>query len=71
MAAAVQRPSVIVAHCGQNAVAEIAAARRPAILVPQHRPFDEQQAMAEALRHGGLPVDVLDAWPARRRGPPC
>ncbi len=57
--------SVVVAHCGQNAVAEIAAARRPAILIPQPRPFDEQYAMAVALeRHGGLPVTVLDAWPA-------
>ncbi len=62
--------SVIVAHCGQNAVAEIAAARRPAILIPQPRPFDEQQAMAEALeRHGGLPVTVLDAWPVAAAWP--
>ena len=27
--------AVIVSHCGQNAVADIAAARRPAILIPQ------------------------------------
>ena len=55
--------AVIVSHCGQSAVADIAAARRPAILVPQQRPFREQVTMAAALRRVGVPALVLDAWP--------
>ena len=61
--------AVVVSHCGQNAVAEIAAARRPAVLVPQPRPFDEQAAMAATLRHVGVPAIVLDAWPAPPQWP--
>ena len=61
--------AVVVSHCGQNAVAEIAAARRPAVLVPQPRPFGEQAAMAAALRHVGVPAIVLDAWPAPPQWP--
>ncbi|MGI8458122.1 MAG: glycosyltransferase [Propionibacteriaceae bacterium] len=60
---------VVVSHCGQNAVAEIAAARRPAVLVPGDRPFGEQHATAEALRALGLPAIVLDRWPAADRWP--
>ena len=59
----------LVSHCGQNAVAEIAAARRPAVLVPQRRPFGEQVAMAAALRRVGAPAIVLDAWPAAPEWP--
>ena len=44
--------AVVVSHCGQNAVADIAAARRPAILIPQPRPFGEQAAMAAAVAPG-------------------
>lgn len=58
-----QGAGVVVSHCGQNAVAEIAAARRPAVLVPQDRPFGEQRQMARVLRSLGLPAVVLDAWP--------
>jgi hypothetical protein len=55
---------VVVAHCGQNSIAEIAAARRPAILVPQERPFGEQHAMAALLRQDGrLPAVALDGFP--------
>lgn len=60
---------VIVSHCGQNAVAEIAASRRPAVLVPGTRPFDEQWATARALRELALPAVVLDAWPAPEQWP--
>ncbi len=55
---------LIISHCGQNAVAEISAARRPAILIPQDRPFDEQRALAAALSAlPGIPATVLDRWP--------
>jgi hypothetical protein len=55
---------VVVAHAGQNAIAEIAAARVPAVLVAQHRPFGEQHAMAGALRRDGRwPAVALDAFP--------
>ncbi|RYJ05188.1 MAG: hypothetical protein EON52_12865 [Actinomycetales bacterium] len=40
---------VVITHAGQNAVAEVAAARRPAVIVPQARPFGEQDALAAAL----------------------
>jgi hypothetical protein len=55
---------VVVSHAGQNLVAEIAAARRPAVLLPQDRPFDEQLVMASALQTAGLPVRVPGGWPA-------
>lgn len=48
---------VVISHAGQNAVAEIAAARRPAILVPEGRPHDEQLHAARAVaRSGGAAV---------------
>lgn len=55
---------VVVTHAGQNAVAEVAAARRPAVVVPQSRPFGEQDALAAALAllHP-CPVVVRSAFP--------
>ncbi len=57
-----QRAEVVVVHGGHNAVAEVAAARRPAVVVAQDRPFREQQRRAELLRAEGLVA--LDRWPA-------
>lgn len=54
---------VVVAACGSGSVADIAAARRPAVLLPQDRPFDEQRAFAARL-DGVAPVVVADRWPA-------
>ena len=54
---------VVVTHGGQNAVAEVAAARRPAVVVAQPRPFDEQVATARAVDRLGAAVGV-DTWPA-------
>jgi hypothetical protein len=55
---------VVIANAGQNAIAEIAAARRPAILVPQDRPFGEQHAMAVLVREDGrFPAVALDEFP--------
>jgi hypothetical protein len=53
---------VVVTHAGQNALAECAAARRPAVVVPQKRPFGEQAATGRALARGGLAV-VAPRWP--------
>jgi hypothetical protein len=39
----------------------VAAARRPAVVVAQDRPFREQQRRAELLRSEGLVA--LDRWP--------
>ncbi|MGW5240720.1 glycosyltransferase [Monashia sp. NPDC004114] len=54
---------VVVTHGGQNAVADVAAARRPAVVVAQPRPFDEQVATADAVDRLGLAVG-LRSWPA-------
>ncbi|WNV87607.1 glycosyltransferase [Umezawaea sp. Da 62-37] len=53
---------VVITHAGQNALAEVAAARRPAVVIPQPRPFDEQHATSEALVHADLGV-VAPTWP--------
>lgn len=53
---------VVVTHAGQNALAEVAAARRPAVVIAQRRPFNEQHATAEALHRAGI-VHRVPAWP--------
>jgi len=64
---ALQRAEVVVVHGGHNAVAEVAAARRAAVVVAQERPFAEQVRRAELLRAEGLVA--LDAWPAAQEWP--
>jgi UDP-N-acetylglucosamine--N-acetylmuramyl-(pentapeptide) pyrophosphoryl-undecaprenol N-acetylglucosamine transferase len=59
---------VVVAHAGQNSVADIAAARRPAIVIPQDRPFAEQDATAAVLTRERLAV-VEPHWPEPSRWP--
>jgi hypothetical protein len=54
---------VVVTHAGQNALAEVAASRTPAVVVPQPRPHREQEVTAEVLCGGGWPAVVADAWP--------
>jgi glycosyl transferase family 28 len=54
---------VVVTHAGENALAEVAASRTPAVVVPQPRPHREQEVTAEVLWHGGWPAVVVDAWP--------
>lgn len=51
---------VVIAHAGQNAVAEVAAARTPAIVVALERPHGEQVATMNALTAGDL-AEVIDA----------
>lgn len=64
VAGLLQRSSVVVTHAGQNALAEVAAARRPAVVVPQQRPHREQHTTAAALADGRWPVTVLPSLPA-------
>ena len=54
---------VVVTHAGQNAVADVAAAAAPAVIVAQQRPFGEQEATADALGRAGLAV-APPRWPA-------
>ncbi|MDN5764735.1 MAG: hypothetical protein L0H96_02275 [Humibacillus sp.] len=72
------RAEVVVTHAGQNAVAEVAASRRPSVVVAETRPFDEQQETAGVIDTSGIAVGLStwpadDAWPglltqARSRG---
>jgi len=66
--AAMCSADVIVAHAGQSSIADIAAARRPAIILPEPRPFDEQCATADALARAGLAV-THPGWPDTARWP--
>lgn len=61
--AELQDADVVVGHAGQNVVAEIAAARRAAVVVPAERPYGEQVATGAVLRAAGL-ATVRDRWPA-------
>jgi hypothetical protein len=53
---------VVVTHAGQNALAETAAARRPAVVLPQERPHDEQRTTGAVLTRG-WPAVVRSSWP--------
>jgi hypothetical protein len=55
---------VVVTHAGQNAIAEVAAARRPAVVVPASRPHDEQGTTARVLASGRWPAVVEPVFPA-------
>ncbi len=65
---ALGRADVVVCHAGQSVVAEVAAARRPAVVVPQDRPHGEQRATADVLASAGLAV-VRPQWPAAAQWP--
>lgn len=56
------RADVVVTHAGLSAIAEVAAARKPAVIVPQPRPHEEQITTARALAAAGLAVTV-SSWP--------
>ncbi len=54
---------VVVTHAGQNAVAEVAAVRRPAVIIPAERPHDEQRTTARVLARGPWPVVLESTFP--------
>jgi len=60
---ALAEAAVVVTAAGQGALAEIAAARRPAVVIPQDRPFGEQAASAATLATGPWPAVVRDRMP--------
>ena len=59
---------VVVTHAGQNAVADVASARRPAVVVAQRRPHGEQEATARAVRRLGI-AQGLSGWPSAEEWP--
>lgn len=63
-----QDSDVVVTHAGQSALAEVAAARRPAVVLPQERPFGEQHGTAAVLEARGLAV-ARPTWPQPEQWP--
>ncbi|BDB45028.1 hypothetical protein Mkiyose1665_23510 [Mycobacterium kiyosense] len=59
---------VVVTHAGQGCIADVAAAQRPAVVIPQSRPFDEQLSTATVLRRHQLAA-VARRWPESRAWP--
>lgn len=68
LAAELAAADVVVCHAGQGSVADVAWARRPAVVLAQPRPFDEQDATVRALDRLGLAATAL-GWPQARRWP--
>jgi hypothetical protein len=56
---------VIVTHAGQGSVAEVAAARRPAVVIADERPFDEQHCTVRRLSEARLAATFAGCPPAR------
>lgn len=57
-----QHAETVVTFAGQNAIADVATARRPAVVIAADRPYGEQLATAKALRRNDIAV-TLDGWP--------
>ncbi len=58
--AEIRAARVVVTAAGQNSLAEVAAARVPAVVVPQDRPHDEQRTTGRVLAGGDWPALVVD-----------
>jgi len=63
--AAIDASAVVVVQAGESAVADVAARRRPAVVVPASRPFDEQVTTGRALAAGPWPCRVEERFPTR------
>lgn len=61
---------VVVTHAGQNALADVAAARRPAIVIPEERPHQEQITTASVLA-GSSRWPALVRWAFPETGWPA
>ncbi|MCA1984675.1 glycosyltransferase [Nocardioides nematodiphilus] len=61
--AVLRAADVVVTRAGQSGLADVAAHRVPAIVVPGERPFDEQRVTADLLRTGAWPAIVLPQFP--------
>jgi UDP-N-acetylglucosamine--N-acetylmuramyl-(pentapeptide) pyrophosphoryl-undecaprenol N-acetylglucosamine transferase len=59
---------VVVTHAGLGSLADVAAAGRPAVVVPEDRPHDEQRATARALAETGVAV-TSEYWPEDHEWP--
>lgn len=59
---------LVVARAGQGTIADIAAAARPALVIPAPRPFGEQHATAHTLESAGL-ATVSRTWPSSAEWP--
>jgi UDP-N-acetylglucosamine--N-acetylmuramyl-(pentapeptide) pyrophosphoryl-undecaprenol N-acetylglucosamine transferase len=53
---------IVVAHAGEGSIADLAAAARPALIIAQRRPFDEQTTTATIVGDNGLAV-IHPQWP--------
>jgi hypothetical protein len=63
-ASAIDEAAVIVIQAGESAVADVAARRRPAIVVPAARPFDEQRMTGQVLASAEWPTRVEECFPS-------
>lgn len=68
LAAELAAADVVVTHGGQGSVADVAWARRPAVVLAQPRPYEEQDATVRALDRLGLAA-VAHGWPRAHRWP--
>ena len=59
---------VVVCHAGQGSVADAAWAGRPAVVLGQPRPYEEQDATVHALDRLGLAA-IAHGWPPSHRWP--
>ena len=55
---------VVVTQAGESALADVAAHRRPAVVVPSDRPHGEQEATAALLARGDWPAVVVPRFPS-------
>lgn len=61
---ALRETDVVVTNAGDGSLADVAAHRRPAVVVPAERPFAEQHVTASALGRHGWPAVVRPRLPA-------
>ena len=68
LAAELAAADVVVTHGGQGSVADVAWARRPAVVLAMPRPYEEQAATVYALDRLGLAA-TAHGWPREHRWP--